>query len=101
MPENTNLNNYADEMIDRIITLISDKLDGHVVIKSAIVKKVNSNGTVNVTVPPNNQTTYTNISNQTPFVLNIGDAVEIILKNGDLTNAWVIAKHGASYGAKD
>jgi len=56
---------------------------------------VNTDGTVDVIIPPNDTSVFTKITNQTPFTLNEGDSVELLLKSGNLNNCWVIAKHNA------
>lgn len=86
----------ADVMIDRIIDVVNQNLKSIVRIESAIVESVNTNGTVNIYFPPDNQNVFTNIQNQSTFNLSPGDAVEVILKDGSYTNCWIIAKHGVT-----
>ena len=89
------LSAYADLMLDRIDTCISDKISKSVTrLASAIVTKVNSDGSVNIRLPSEDNTEFTKIQNQCPYELKIGDAVEITLKNGSFNNCWVSAKHG-------
>ena len=61
---------------------------------AAIVTKVNDDGTVNVTIPPDNSRFVNNVLNKSNESLSIGDSVELCTKNGKLSNAWVAIKHG-------
>ena len=89
------LSAYADLMLDRIDTCISDKISKSFTrLASAIVTKVNSDGSVNIRLPSEDNTEFTKIQNQCPYELKIGDAVELTLKNGSFNNCWVSAKHG-------
>ena len=89
------LSAYADLMLDRIDTCISDKISKSVTrLASAIVTKVNADGSVNIRLPSEDNTEFTKIQNQCPYELKIGDAVELTLKNGSFNNCWVSAKHG-------
>lgn len=89
------LSAYADLMLDRIDTCISDKISKSVTrLASAIVTKVNSDGSVNIRLPSEDNTEFTKIQNQCPYELKVGDAVELTLKNGSFNNCWVSARHG-------
>ena len=89
------LSAYADLMLDRIDTCISDKISKSVTrLASAIVTKVNSDGSVNIRLPSEDNSEFTKIQNQCPYELKVGDAVELTLKNGSFNNCWVSAKHG-------
>lgn len=61
---------------------------------AAKVTAVNSDGTVNVVIPPDNKRYVNNILNKTNEVLSVGDSVELNTKNGKLSNAWVALRHG-------
>ena len=63
---------------------------------AAIVTKVNDDGTVNVTIPPDNNRFVNNVLNKSNESLSTGDSVELCTKNGRLSNAWVAIKHGKS-----
>lgn len=93
---NNNINFYADEMINKINECINEKLKFTNVLIGAIISNVNEDGSVDVYLPPDNSRVFTHISNQTPFVLNVGDSVELMLKDGSFNNCWVVAKHGGS-----
>ena len=89
------LSAYADLMLDRIDTCISDKISKSVTrLASAIVTKVNSDGSVNIRLPSEDNSEFTKIQNQCPYELKVGDAVELTLKNGSFNNCWVSARHG-------
>ena len=63
---------------------------------AAIVTKVNDDGTVNVTIPPDNSRFVNNVLNKSNESLSSGDSVELCTKNGRLSNSWVAIKHGKS-----
>ncbi len=63
---------------------------------AAVVTKVNGDGTVNVTIPPDNSRFVNNVLNKSNESLSAGDSVELCTKNGRLSNAWVAIKHGKS-----
>ena len=95
----------ADEMLSVIRNIIRQELNikglgtsSSCQLASAIVNKVNEDGTVDVYFPPNEQSIFTRISNQTCFELCEGDSVEIMLKNGSFSNCWICAKHGVKSG---
>lgn len=63
---------------------------------SAIVQKINDDGTVDVYLPPDKDNLITGIFNRCGEMLFVGDSVEIATKNGSLSNAWVFVKHGTN-----
>lgn len=89
-----NLDNLADLMLNRINSCVEDRTKKQVKIKSAIVTKVNDDGTVNVQLPDDGGSGFSRIQNQSVYDLKTGDSVELLLKDGSFTNSWVIAKHG-------
>lgn len=84
----------ADLMLGRINSCVDDRAKKNVKIKSATVTKVNEDGTVNVSLPDDDGNGFSRIQNQSVYELDVGDSVEIILKEGSFSNCWVIAKHG-------
>lgn len=88
------LDDLADLMLGRINSCVDDRTKKAVKIKSAIVTKVNDDGTVNVQLPNDDGSDFSRLQNQSVYELNVGDSVEILLKEGSFTNSWVIAKHG-------
>lgn len=88
------LDDLADLMLGRINSCVDDRTKKSVKIKSAIVTKVNEDGTVNVKLPDDDSDGFSRLQNQSVYELNVGDSVEILLKEGSFTNSWVIAKHG-------
>ena len=87
-------NSCADSMLNRITECFNDSLKGIPKIRSAVIDSINEDGSINIFFPPNESKLFTRISNQSPFTLEPGDGVEIMLKNGSFDNCWVIAKHG-------
>ena len=63
---------------------------------SAIVQKINDDGTVDVYLPPDKDNLITGIFNRCGEMLFVGDSVEIATKNGSLSNAWLFVKHGTN-----
>ena len=90
-------NTYADIMLDRINQCVDQKTKNLSIISGAVVNSVNTDGTINVYLPPDKNKVFTNISNQTPFSLKQGDSVELLLKDGSYNNCWIIAKHQTTY----
>ena len=70
---------------------------------SAKVVGINSNGTVNVYIPPDNSNIVNGLANKSGESLSPGDSVELCTKNGSLKNAWISVKHGigTAGGASD
>ena len=96
---NTTSVTSADRMLDIINVCIENALKTSTTLSGAIITSVNSNGTVNVRIPPDDKI-FTNIPNQSPFELKPGDCVELMLKNGSFNNCWVVAKHEATVTPK-
>lgn len=64
---------------------------------SAVVKTVNSNGSVDVYLPPDTEKIVSGVLNKTGEKLSVGDSVELCTKNGKTSNAWVSVKHGTNF----
>ncbi len=93
--KDANLSSSADIMIGRIVDFVDDRIKKSAIrVVGATVTKINTDGTVNVKLPTEESVEFTYIQNQTPFKLSVGDAVELILKNGTFSNCWILAKHG-------
>lgn len=90
------INKYADDLLAKIDACIAERIKNTPQLVSAIVSKVNEDGTVNVYFPPNEKSVFTRIQNQSIYDLQIGDSVEIILKDGTYSNCWILAKHGVN-----
>ena len=90
-------NTYADIMLEKISQCIEQETKDMPALSGAVVSSVNTDGTVNVYFPPDNNKIFTNISNQTPFYLEPGDSVELLLKDGSYNNCWVVAKHQTTF----
>ena len=97
MKEYGNINNQADILLNRIKSVIRDELSDAVIVEGAIVQHINEDGTVDVYIPPERDKVFTRISNQSPFELQKGDSVELLLKNSSFNNCWIIAKHGVTH----
>lgn len=93
-----NFKKVIDDIVDANLTN-----KGMVKYVSAKVVGINSNGTVNVYIPPDNSNVVNGLANKSGESLAPGDSVELCTKNGSLKNAWVSVKHGigTSGGASD
>ena len=91
-----NINKYADDLLAKIDACIVERIKNTPQSVSAIVSKVNEDGTVNVYFPPNEKSVFTKIQNQSIYDLQVGDSVEIVLKDGTYSNCWILAKHGVN-----
>lgn len=89
----TETNKYAETFLNRVDNCIDNKLKSQLQLRSAVVKRVNTDGTVDVCFPPDNDNLFTRIQNQSVYELSVGDSVEIMLKGGSFNNCWIIAKH--------
>lgn len=78
-----------DDIVDANLTN-----KGMVKYVSAKVVGINSNGTVNVYIPPDNSNIVNGLANKSGELLSPGDSVELCTKNGSLKNAWISVKHG-------
>lgn len=87
-----------DDIVDANLTN-----KGMVKYVSAKVVGINSNGTVNVYIPPDNSNIVNGLANKSGELLSPGDSVELCTKNGSLKNAWISVKHGigTAGGASD
>ena len=87
-----------DDIVDANLTN-----KGMVKYVSAKVVGINSNGTVNVYIPPDNSNIVNGLANKSGESLSPGDSVELCTKNGSLKNAWISVKHGigTAGGASD
>lgn len=96
-----NIDVYADAMLDKIVACVKTELTRNSPrIESAIVTGINEDGTVDVELPSDEGSGFSRILNQSGFELKIGDAVEILLKNGSFNNCWITAKHQATVPVK-
>lgn len=81
------------KVIEEIVLSVLNK-NGYPTYISAIVTKVNEDGSVDLVLPPDNKRSVHNVLNKSGEILYEGDCVEICTKNGKLSNAWVSLKHG-------
>lgn len=86
-----NFKKVIDDIID--VNLINKGIVKYIAAK---VVSVNSNGTVNVYIPPDNSNVVNGLANKTGESLVPGDSVELCAKNGSIKNSWIAVKHGIS-----
>ena len=89
----TEADKYAEQFLLKIEDCINSRLKGQPQLKSAVISNVNEDGTVDVYFPPNKDNIFTRIQNQSIYELEVGDSVEILLKDGTFNNCWILAKH--------
>lgn len=89
-------NDFINQFKQTIESIVDVKLTNYGITRyvAAIVKKVNSNGTVDVILPPDDKNVISSLANKSGEFLRVGDSVEICTKNGKMSNAWVSTKHG-------
>ena len=81
---------YAQQFLNNVKDCVSEKTKDFVTIKSAIISRINDNGTVDVQFPEDGGT-WSNITNQSIYQdLKVGDEVKLIQQNGVLKNCWII-----------
>lgn len=74
----------------QISNMVDSKIQKLTQVKSATVHSINTDGTVNIQIPPDT-TVYHNIQNQSIYQdLHIGDNVKIIKEGNSLSNMWII-----------
>ena len=93
------INQCADDMLNRIITTVKAEIrKDSPRIETAIVQNINQDGTVDVFLPSDPNSIFTRIQNQSIYQdLQIGDGIELLLKNGRFSNCWIIGKHKSNY----
>ena len=97
---NNNISPFTD--IYNFKKVIDDIIDANLINKGIVkyiaakVVSVNSNGTVNVYIPPDNSNIVNGLANKTGESLLPGDSVELCAKNGSIKNSWIAVKHGIS-----
>ena len=94
---NINYTAYADIFIKQIGEIITKATENSPAFVPAIVRSVNTDGTVNVYFPPDTEAVVTHIANHSAEVkLQEGDSVTICKPYGTLSNCWIASKSGTS-----
>lgn len=90
----------AKALNKQINRIVDSKLKNLTTVESAVITSINSDGTVNLTIPPDTAI-YTNIQNQSIYQdLNVGDYVKIIKQGNRSTNMWIIGAHRQNQSLK-
>lgn len=90
----------AKALNKQINRIVDSKLKNLTTIESAVITSINSDGTVNLTIPPDTAI-YTNIQNQSIYQdLNVGDYVKIVKQGNRSTNMWIIGAHRQNQSLK-
>ena len=84
-----NFKKVIDDIVDT--NLINKGITKYI---SAKVVSINSNGTVNVYIPPDTTNKINGLANKSGEILFSGDSVELCAKNGSVKNSWIAVKHG-------
>lgn len=85
----------AADFVSVIDDIVNQKLTNRDTTAVAIVESVNTDGTLNLYVLPDTQTTIKNVINQCRYNFNSGDTALLYLINNRLSNSFVIAKYNA------
>lgn len=95
MKKERNQQKEAGEFIELVRETIKQELSAKDSTAICIVESVNTDGTLNLFVLPDKQTSIKNITNQCRFDFKAGDTALLYLINNRLSNSFVIAKYNA------
>lgn len=95
MGTDKNRQKEASGLVELVRETIRQEMSSRDSTAICVVESVNVDGTLNLFVLPDKQTTIKNIINQCRFDFNIGDTALLYLVNGRLSNSFVIAKYNA------
>lgn len=86
-------NFLVNKFLKQISKIIDHKLEKLTTVESAIVDQVNTDGSVNLHIPPDN-TIFTGVQNQSIYQnLKAGDYVKVLKQNNKASNMWIIGGH--------
>lgn len=95
MKKERNQQKEAGELIELVREIIRQESSTKDSTAICIVESVNANGTLNLFVLPDKQTSIKNITNQCRFDFKAGDTALLYLIGNRLSNSFVIAKYNA------
>ena len=95
MKKERNLQKQAGEFVELTREEIREYLSTKDSTAICIVESVNTDGTLNLFVLPDKQTSIKNITNQCRFDFKAGDTALLYLIGNRLSNSFVIAKYNA------
>ena len=91
---NIDFDKLGDSFLTQIKNYIDYEINQGVKIDSAVVSRVNTDGTVDIYFPPDKDKIFTKIQNQSVYQdLKPGDGVKILYPNGAESSCWIIGKH--------
>lgn len=85
----------AKGFVDIVRQIITNELSSKDTTVTCIVESVNSNGTLDVYIPPDNTVIFPNIVNESKYVFKRGDSAVLYLIGGNVNNSFVAAKFNA------
>ena len=85
----------AQELVDLIQKIVDEALATRDRTQPCIVHAVNEDGTLDISLPPDNVNVLHGIINQSGFKFNTGDSAVLYLIRGQTSNAFVISKNNA------
>lgn len=86
-------NSLVNKFLKQINKIIDYKLNKLTTVESAIVDQVNTDGSVNLHIPPDS-TIFTGIQNQSIYKnLQVGDCVKVLKQSNKASNMWIIGGH--------
>lgn len=91
----SNFNVTAKEFVNVVRRVIGQELNKTDKTYVAVVEGLNSDGTLNLYIPPDRETVFNNIINESKFVFREGDSAVLYAIKGELSNAFVVAKYNA------
>ena len=95
MKKERNQQKEAGELIELVRETIRQELSAKDSTAICIVESINTDGTLNLFVLPDKQTSIKNIINQCRFDFKAGDTALLYLIGNRLSNSFVIAKYNA------
>ena len=85
----------ATGFVDVVRKMIKQEVEKQDTTKVAVVEGVNSDNTLNVYLPPDRDTVFYNIVNESNYVFQPGDSAVLYAIGNDIANSFVIAKYNA------
>ena len=95
MGKNKNQQRLAGGIVDLIREIISQEVEKRDNTAVCMIESVNPDGTLNVYILPDKQTTIKNIINQCRFNFKAGDTALLYLIKNRPSNSFIIAKYNA------
>ena len=92
------MSNTAKGFVDVVKQIFNDEFSKKDKTLTCIVDEVNSDGTLDVYIPPDSTTIKRNVVNESKFAFKRGDAAVLYVIEGNVSNAFVVAKFNGRNG---